>query len=124
MQAVFKQLSGAGKDELDDSDVAFLRRFGPTVTQLVEAFQTEDDKLRRQVPFSQVCCTEKELGVKAQSVTRAMRDARAVAQTAATPIDSPFKPGPAGFDLTTIGLVVGGTIVAAVVLPQLFRGRR
>lgn len=93
MQAVYKQGSGYGVDELNDQQVEFRRRFGPTVTQLIEQWQAEERKLTRQLPFSLVCCTIKDIGVKSQSITRQMRDFMKVAQPDATPIESPHKSG-------------------------------
>lgn len=93
MQAVYKQGSGYGVDELNNDQLEFRRRFGPTVTQLIEQFMAEDGKLTRQLPFSLVCCTIKDIGVKAQSMTRQMRDFMKVAQPDATPIESPHKAG-------------------------------
>jgi len=123
MQATFRQLSGVGKDELDDSDVAFLRRFGPAVTFIVEEFQRLEASFKRRLPFNPVCASIKELGVKAQALTREMRDARQVAQTQATPIDSPFKPGPAGLGdtLSTLVWLVGGAAAAAIIIPAITR---
>lgn len=92
MQAVYKQFSGYGKNELSDADVSFRAKFSSTVTQVVEQFQREDAKLSRQIPFSVVCCTIKDIGVKAQSLSRQMRDYMKVAQPAATPVKSPHDP--------------------------------
>jgi len=121
MQAVFRQLGGVGKDELDDSDVAFMRRFGPAVTSIVEQFNGEQSKLSRQVPFSLVCCSVKDLGVKAQSLTTQMRTFRDVAQPSTTPIDSPFKPGPAGIDLGGLATIVALALGGAILIPALAR---
>lgn len=117
MRAVFRQAAGIGADELTDANVAISRRFGPTVTQLLESFDRENAKLARQVPFSIVCCNIKELGVKAQALTRSMRAAAGLEQTERTPVESPFAPTSAGLStLTKIGLLVGGTVVAVAVL--------
>lgn len=120
MRATFRQLSHAGADELSDADVAFMRRFGPTVTQLLEQFDVEQGKLSRQVPFTIVCCNIKELGVKAQSITRQMREAAGVAQTSTTPVRSPFH-NDVGDTLTTVAWLLGGAVAASIVIPALFR---
>jgi hypothetical protein len=123
MQTTFRQLSGVGKDELDDADVAFMRRFGPPVTSIVEEFNRQEARIARQIPFNLVCADIKELGVKAQALTREMRDARQVAQTKETPITSPFTPGPAGLSssLGDLVKVLGFALAAAIVLPAVFR---
>lgn len=123
MQTTFRQLSGAGKDELDDSDLAFMRRFGPTVTALVEEFQRLEASFSRKVPFSPVCASIKELGVKAQAVTQSMRATRGVEQTKETPIDSPFTPGPAGAAgaLGDLVKVLGFALAGAIIIPALVR---
>jgi len=123
MQATFKQLSGVGKDELDDSDVAFMRQFGQPVTQTVEAFQREDAKLTRQIPFSLVCCTIKELGRKAQDLTRQMREFRKVAQTTPTPITPPFSSPSTdiGKGIGNLLLIAGVALAAVIVLPTLMK---
>lgn len=125
MQAVFKQLSGVGKDELDDSDVEFMRRFGPTVTQIIESFQAENAKLARQVPFSLVCCTIKELGRKAQDMSTQMRAFRNVSTPSPTPVTPPFTgPGGAlGGALDTLLIIAGVGVAAVIVLPMLFHPR-
>ncbi len=127
LQLTFRQLSGVGKDELSDEDVAFMRRFGPPVTAIVEEFNKQEARIARDIPFSLVCATIKELGVKAQQLTRDMRQAAGVAQTTPTPIDSPFKPGPAGFSDAFGGLVkvLGFALAGAILIPVVFRsGRR
>ena len=121
MQFTFRQLGGVGKDELDDSDLAFMRRFGPAVTSVVEQFNAEQSKLARQVPFSLVCCSVKDLGVKAQSLTAQMRTFRDVAQPATTPVDSPFKPGPAGIDLGGLATILAVALGGAIFIPPLVR---
>lgn len=122
MQQVFRQLSGAGADELSDADVAFMQRFGPTVTQTIEAFERENAKLARQVPFTIVCCNIKELGLKAQGLTRQMRAARGVEQTDATPVKSPFDPGAGA--IGTAAKVLLAALAAAIVVPPLVRSFR
>lgn len=128
MQTTFRQLSGVGQDELSDADIAFMRRFGPPVTAIVEEFNKQEAKLSRQIPFSTVCAAVKELGRKAQLLTREMRTARSVGQTSATPIDSPFTPGPAGAAnaLASLVKVVGISIAVAVLVPAVLNagGRR
>lgn len=120
MRATFRQLSHAGADELSDADVAFMQRFGPTVTQLLEQFDAEEGKLRRQVPFTVVCCNIKDLGVKAQGITRAMRTVAGVEQTSATPVSSPFK-NDIGDTVQTLAWLLGGAVAASIVIPALFK---
>jgi hypothetical protein len=128
MQATFRRLGGVGQDELTDGDVAFMRRFGPAVTFLVEEFQRLDGSFTRQLPFSTKCAAIKEVGRKAQAITQEMRQARGIAQLPETPVESPFNPGPGGFDLggnfSTLVWLVGGAAAAAIVLPAVLRARR
>lgn len=125
MQATFRRLGGVGADELTDDDVAFMRRFGPTVTFLVEEFQRLDASFSRQLPFSTKCAAIKEVGRKAQAITQEMRQARGIAQLPETPVSSPFTPGPAGLGdaLKPLVWLVGGAVAASIVIPAVFRGR-
>jgi hypothetical protein len=124
MQAVFKQGVGFGVNELSDQQVEFRRRFSPTVTQLVEQFQAEDGKLSRQVPFSLVCCTIKDIGVKAQSITRQMRDFMNVAQPDATPVESPHKSGTDPISKTINSVLKGAFLLGAGYLGFTFVANR
>lgn len=124
MQAVYKQGSGYGVNELNDQQVEFRRRFAPTVTQLVEQWQAEESKLTRQLPFSLVCCTIKDIGVKAQSITVQMRDFMKVAQPDRTPVKSPHEPGNDAISRTVNSVLKGAFLLGAGYLGFTFIANR
>lgn len=117
MQLTYKQGSGIGADERTDQEVAFSHKFGPAVTAIVTEFEKDESSFSRHVPFSPICAAIKELGVKAQDLTRQMRDAMGVAQPAGTPVKSPFGPSGAIDDIKGLIYLAGGVMAAIYILP-------
>jgi hypothetical protein len=86
----------------------FVNRFGSTVQSIQATLSDMDSWAVHWVPFHPGCCTIKELGRRAQDITRQMREAAGVAQPPDTDTDS-------GDPLGTLLQLVKWTLVTGVV---------
>ncbi len=100
--------------QLAPSNSEFVRLFGVTVASLQASYSSSDGFWVHWLPFHPGCCTIKEIGRKAQDLTKRMREYAGVAQTDDTPLPKPSPGGVGDYLITTLKWMTTFAVVGAI----------